>query len=162
MRFWSVFSETKHSFLFFHLHCYHCRQQGKQAFPVKQRYCRISQSCYSATENVNNWPHSAVLSWRKINVTPSEEIPFCVEIHKQKGNEWPMALTTKSFNTSDGQVGKTYVNVMKGLCNSYTRWRRNSSSPVWKRLGIKLRPDTWLLEKKSHSPYIKVPADPEN
>lgn len=116
MRFWSVLSESQRSFLFFHLHCYHFRQKVKQTFHVKQR-C----SSYSAAENVNNLLHSAVVSWRKIDVTPSTEIPFCVEIHKQKGNEWPMAFTTKSFNTSDGQVGKTYVSVMKGLCNSYTR-----------------------------------------
>lgn len=37
------------------------------------------------------------------------------------------------------------VNVMKGLCKSYTRSARGSPpSAVWKRLGINGRPATWL------------------
>lgn len=38
------------------------------------------------------------------------------------------------------------VNVMKGLCKSYTRSARgNSPSAVWKRLGMNSRAATWLL-----------------
>lgn len=37
------------------------------------------------------------------------------------------------------------VNVMKGLCNSYTRSARgNAPSAAWKRLGLKTRAEPWL------------------
>lgn len=42
-------------------------------------------------------------------------------------------------------LNEMQVNVMKGLCNCYTRSaRRNAPSALWNRLRLKTRPASWL------------------
>lgn len=106
---------------------------------MKREVCRISVSIPRKTRK----PGVSVSRWAKIIVTSFKETLFCLEIRGREGNEWPVAPIAKSFSA---RAAAAPLNVMKGLCNSYTRSARgNPPSAVWKRLGTNWRPATWLL-----------------
>lgn len=46
-------------------------------------------------------PSGYVSCWAEINMTSFNKTLFCLEIHKQEGNEWPVALIAKSFGARE-------------------------------------------------------------